>query len=582
MNIKRNIFVPLSRLAPLSRVAPFAIASAFISSDVLATASILATDSANAIPDQYIVVLKDEARLSAMSTAQFVTAETSRLASTAGVSVLHEYDSAILGFAISASEDQVQRLAEDSAVDYIEQDQVFYTNTSQSPATWGLDRVDQRQGNLDNTYNYDSTGRGVHAYIIDTGILGGHSEFSGRMGNGFAGVSDGRGTEDCNGHGTHVAGTVGGSTWGVAKEVTLHSVRVFGCSGETSSSIIIDAINWVSSNHIKPAVANMSLGGGGSSAIDSAVRGAVNRGVTVVVAAGNDNANACSYSPARESSAITVASSTSSDGRSSFSNWGSCVDLFAPGSDITSAWWTGTSATNTISGTSMASPHGAGMAALLLEEDPGAAPAVIESRMVSLATAGAISGTNGSPNRLLFTEPSNGGGSSSSSGGSSSGSSGGSSSGGGACTAPQYVAGTSYTAGQQVQNSGNEYRCDVAGWCSSSAAWAYAPGTGQHWQTAWTDVGSCDGNSSSSGGGSSSSGGGSSSSSGGGSSSSGGGTCPSLPAWSATAVYLNGDQVQQDGVQYQAKWWTQGDAPATNNGGPGSGQPWLSLGACSL
>ncbi|WP_153039245.1 S8 family serine peptidase [Microbulbifer sp. Q7] len=554
-----------------------------LSSGALAAADILSVDSSRAIPDQYIVVLKDEARLHSISTSQFVTTETNRIAANAGVSVMHQYDNAILGFSIKASPDQVQRLAEDSSIAYIEQDQVMYTSATQSPATWGLDRIDQRQRTLDNAYTYDSTGRGVHAYIIDTGILGSHQEFAGRMGNGFAGVNDGRGTEDCNGHGTHVAGTVGGSTWGVAKDVTLHSVRVFGCSGETSSSIIIDAVNWVASNHVKPAVANMSLGGGISTALDSAVRGAVNRGVTVVVAAGNDNANACSYSPARESSAVTVASSTSSDSRSNFSNWGSCVDLFAPGSDITSAWWTGASATNTISGTSMASPHGAGMAALLLEEDPGASPSTIERRMIDLATTGAISGVNGSPNRLLYTEPGNGGGSSSSSGGSSSSSSGGSS-GGGSCSAPQYVAGASYSTGQEVQNLGSEYRCDVAGWCSSSAAWAYEPGAGLHWETSWTHLRSCDDSGSSSSGGSSSGGsgsssGGSSSSSGG--SSSGGGTCPSIPTWNAGAVYLKGDQVQKDGVRYEAKWWTQGDDPSSNNGGAGSGQPWMSLGACN-
>ncbi|MFV8782016.1 S8 family serine peptidase [Microbulbifer sp. SA54] len=568
-----------------------------LSGNVFAAAEILSVDASNAIPDQYIVVLKDDARMNAMSTSQFVTSESSRIASNVGAPVLHRYDKAILGFSVKATPAQIQQLAKDSSVAYIEQDQVMYTSATQSPATWGLDRIDQRQRPLDNAYSYDGSGRNVHAYIIDTGILSSHTEFSGRMGNGFSGINDGRGTEDCNGHGTHVAGTVGGSTWGVAKDVILHPVRVFGCSGETSSSIIIDAVNWVAGNHVKPAVANMSLGGGVSTALDSAVRGAVNRGVTVVVAAGNDNANACNYSPARESSAITLAASTSDDTRSSFSNWGSCVDIFGPGSSITSAWWTGSNATNTISGTSMASPHGAGVAALLLEEDPGASPSTIASRMIGMSTSGQITGANGSPNRLLFTDPSGDGGSSSSSSGGSSGSSGGSSSssggssGGGSCSAPQYVAGTSYRVGDEVQNQGNEYSCDVAGWCSSSASWAYAPGTGQHWNTAWSHVRSCDGSSSSGGsssggsssGGSSSGGSssGSSSSSGGSSSSSGGGSCPNLPVWAAGSVYTGGDQVQHNGVRYEANWWTQGDDPATNNGGAGSGKPWTSLGACN-
>lgn len=562
------------------------------STNVLA-AEIFSAQPGKAIPDQYIVVLKEEARLSAMSTAQFVSSETSRLASNVGAPVLHRYDKAILGFSVKATPAQIQQLAKESSVAYIEQDQVMYTSATQSPATWGLDRIDQREGSLDNTYNYDVTGNNVHAYIIDTGILSSHTEFSGRMGNGYSGINDGRGTEDCNGHGTHVAGTVGGTTWGVAKKVTLHPVRVFGCTGETSTSIIVDAINWVAGNHVKPAVANMSLGGGVSTTLDSAVRSAVNQGVTVVVAAGNDNANACNYSPARESSAITMAASASDDSRSSFSNWGSCVDLFGPGSGITSAWWTGSSATNTISGTSMASPHGAGVAALLLEEDPGASPSSIASRMISMSTTGQITGANGSPNRLLFTDPSGDGGSSSSSGGSSgssggSSSSSGSSSGGGSCSAPQYVAGTSYSVGQEVQNAGNEYSCHIAGWCSSSAAWAYEPGNGQYWDTAWTHVRSCDGSSSSGGsssggssGGSTSSGGSSSSSGGSSSSSSGGGSCPNLPVWDAGSVYTGGDQVQHDGVRYEANWWTQGDDPATNNGGTGSGKPWTSLGACN-
>jgi serine protease len=245
----------------------------------------------------------------------------------------------------------------------------------------------------------------VHAYIVDTGVLLTHNEFSGRMGNGFDAVTSGGNANDCHGHGTHVAGTVGGTTYGVAKGVTIHPVRVLGCTGSGTNAGVIAGMDWVAQNRVLPAVANMSLGGGASQATDDAVARMTAAGVTVVVAAGNDNASdACTKSPARAPSAITVGSTTSTDARSSFSNVGTCLDIFAPGSSITSAWFTSPTATNTISGTSMASPHVAGGAALYLATNPTATPAQVTQALTSSATPGIVTDARtGSPNLLLYT-----------------------------------------------------------------------------------------------------------------------------------------------------------------------------------
>ncbi|MFC6285943.1 S8 family serine peptidase [Nocardioides sp. GCM10027113] len=313
------------------------------------------------------------------------------------------------GYVADLDAAQLAQVRRDPRVALVQQDQVVSIDATQNNATWGIDRVDQRDLPLSGTYTYNATGSGVKAYIIDTGVLGSHQEFSGRMAAGYTAINDGRGTTDCNGHGTHVAGTVAGTTYGVAKSATVIPVRVLDCSGSGTNSGVIAGMDWVAGQPAtSPRVANMSLGGSADSATDAAVDRMVNAGVTVVVAAGNDNKDACTASPARAAAAITVASSTSTDARSSFSNWGSCVDLFAPGSSITSAWHTSSTATNTISGTSMASPHVAGAVALYLQGNPTASPATVTSAILGSTTSGKITGANGSPNKLLYTNPGGG------------------------------------------------------------------------------------------------------------------------------------------------------------------------------
>jgi aqualysin 1 len=357
---------------------------------------------ADRIPDQYIVVLEESAA-GPLGQFNFAGQAAEALAAAYGGQVQHVYGAALNGFSVRMPEAAARRLSEDPRVLYVEEDGVVTLSATQTNATWGLDRIDQRDRPLSGTYTYNWTGSGVRAYVIDTGIRTSHTQFGGRASNVYD-VSGGNG-QDCNGHGTHVAGTIGGSTYGVAKSSLPRGVKVFsGCTSSTSTSNIIAGVNWVTSNHVKPAVANMSLGGGASSSMDTAVNNLINAGVPVAVAAGNSGADACNYSPARVAAAITVGSTTSSDARSSFSNYGTCLDIFAPGSSITSAWYSSDTATNTISGTSMASPHVAGVAALYLQASPGASPSTVRNAIVNNSTTSRLSGIgSGSPNRLLYS-----------------------------------------------------------------------------------------------------------------------------------------------------------------------------------
>ncbi|HZN95930.1 MAG TPA: S8 family serine peptidase, partial [Myxococcales bacterium] len=352
--------------------------------------------------NQYIVVLQDGADVRSIS-GEHVRAR--------GGEVGPTFHHALRGYVLRAPEAAARAISEDPRVKYVEEDGVVRLNATQTGATWGIDRIDQRALPLDSTYTYNAAGAGVTAYIIDTGIRITHAEIAGRASHGFTSINDGNGSNDCNGHGTHVSGTVGGSTYGVAKAVNLVAVRVLDCGGSGSFAGVVQGIDWVTANRTLPAVANMSLGGGASQSVDDAVTASVNSGVVYAIAAGNDGLDACNYSPARTPSALTVGSTTSTDARSSFSNTGTCVDIFAPGSSVTSAWNTSDTATNTISGTSMATPHVCGGAALYLSVNPTASPAQVEAALEANATPDAVTSPGtGSPNLLLYTAFIGGGG----------------------------------------------------------------------------------------------------------------------------------------------------------------------------
>jgi subtilisin family serine protease len=288
---------------------------------------------------------------------------------------MYDYEAALQGFAVKMTEADAKRLLADPRVEFIEEDGVFELNATQlNPPSWGLDRVDQEFLPLNQQYSYTATGAGVHAYVIDTGIRLTHVDFAGRIGNGFDAITAGGNANDCQGHGTHVAGTIGGTVTGIAKGVTLHPIRVFGCTGSTTVAAIVAGVNWVTANRIMPAVANMSLGGGISTAMETAIQNSINSGVDYVVAAGNSATNACNGSPSRMPAALTVAASDINDRHASFSNSGPCVDLYAPGVNIVSAYFSSDTAAASLSGTSMASPHVAGVIARMRELDPVTRP----------------------------------------------------------------------------------------------------------------------------------------------------------------------------------------------------------------
>ena len=366
------------------------------------TGDIRPAGSAAVEPGSYIVVLKDSAALRRDG----VDSTARGLQTRYGGAIGHTFRHALRGFELNVSEAAARRLAANPLVEYVQQNGVYTITATQSPTpSWGLDRIDQRNLPLNNSYTYPTTASGIRAYIIDTGIRFTHTDFGGRAVTGFDAI-DGGSADDGHGHGTHVAGTVGGTSFGVAKGVTLVGVRVLNNAGSGTTAQVVAGIDWVTGDHDpgERAVANMSLGGGIDTAIDTAVANSIADGVTYAVAAGNDNgANACNSSPARTPNAITVGSTTSTDARSSFSNIGTCLDIFAPGSSITSAWRTSDTATNTISGTSMATPHVAGAAALVLAQNPTFTPQQVRDSLVNNATNGVISNPGtGSPNKLLF------------------------------------------------------------------------------------------------------------------------------------------------------------------------------------
>ncbi|MGW6558971.1 S8 family serine peptidase [Streptomyces hydrogenans] len=350
-----------------------------------------------AVPGSYIVTLDESAPAE--------TAKGRAVPGKFGATIKRTYTSAVNGYAIELSEAQARKLAADPAVKSVVQNRVFTIDGTQpSPPSWGLDRIDQKALPLNQSYTYpDSAGQGVTAYIIDTGVRISHSDFGGRASNGYDAIDNDNTAQDGHGHGTHVAGTVAGSSYGVAKKAKIVGVRVLDNSGSGTTDQVVAGIDWVTRNAVKPAVANMSLGGGVDTVLDQAVRNSIAAGITYAVAAGNDSSNASNYSPARVTEAITVGSTTSSDARSSFSNYGTVLDIFAPGSSITSSWNSSDTATNTISGTSMATPHVAGAAAVWLGANPTATPAQVSTALTTAATPNVVTSPGtGSPNKLLF------------------------------------------------------------------------------------------------------------------------------------------------------------------------------------
>jgi subtilisin family serine protease len=389
------------RAARLLMSAPLAVAVVAGTASTSAAAPagvVLQAGAAGAITGSYIVVLKPGSAAAAR-----VTSSSVGLVHRYGGTVRRNYLTAVRGFHATLSSTAARRLAADPAVAYVEQDRVVRLSGVQSSPVWGLDRLDQRSLPLSASYTYSSASN-VTAYVLDTGVRTGHNEFGGRASSGWDFIDKDPVANDCNGHGTHVAGTIGGATYGVAKDVKIVGVRVLDCNGSGSYAQIIGGIDWVTTHAVKPAVANMSLGGGASVTLDNAVKRSIASGVTYALAAGNDNTDACKQSPGRTAAAITVGATESNDARASFSNYGKCLDIFAPGARIASASHSSDGGATMMSGTSMASPHVAGAAALLLGTSPSLTPVKVRDLLVAQATKNVVTkaGT-GSPNMLLHT-----------------------------------------------------------------------------------------------------------------------------------------------------------------------------------
>lgn len=367
-------------------------------------ASALAADklvrAPDAIPGEYLVVLRPTA---AGRDANVAMGLAEAAAAAQGARITRRYGAALIGFAAEMSEAAAREIAAREDVERVEQNAIVRASEVQATPTWGLDRIDQVALPLDARYLQLGDGAGATIYVVDSGVRATHGELAGRVAAGFSAIDDGRGTDDCNGHGTHVAGTAAGASYGVAKRAQLVPVRVLDCEGNGTTATVVAGIDWVAANRSGAAVANLSLGSGESPAIDTAVRSAVAAGVIVVVAAGNEAIDACARSPAREPAAITVGATTSADERSAFSNYGACVDLSAPGSGITSAWNTSDAATNRLDGTSMAAPHVAGALASYRAAHPGASAAEATAALLAGTSRDRLRDQRGSPNRLLST-----------------------------------------------------------------------------------------------------------------------------------------------------------------------------------
>ncbi|QKW25919.1 S8 family peptidase [Streptomyces seoulensis] len=363
--------------------------------------TVLNADSPQAVPGSYIVTLKRGVGFKANAR------QGKDLISAYGGSVRRTFTSALNGYSATLTSTEARRLAADPEIASVEQDQVVHALGTQTDAPWGLDRIDQPHLPLSGTYTYpDSGGGNSTVYVLDTGVRITHREFGGRASYGYDFVDNDATAQDGYGHGTFVATNVAGSTYGVAKQAKIVAVRVLGNDGSGTTAGVIAGVDWITSHHVADSVANVSLGGGASTSLDNAVNNSIASGVTYSIAAGNSGANAANYSPARVANALTVGATTNSDARASYSNYGSVVDLFAPGSNITAGWNTSDTATYTGSGTSFAAPHVSGAAALYLTAHPGASPATVAAALVNGATGNVLTGIGaGSPNKLLKLVP---------------------------------------------------------------------------------------------------------------------------------------------------------------------------------